>query len=132
MGYPIPTSASVASTGCDGAKPSPDLSSAGPSHWVVLAPEMFRAAGGIARVSRHYLQAVIAHRRGRPVELIVLNDAVVSKEQLQRHGAESLAPRLCNRSKFACLQAVLAVTRVAGAHVVCTHVHLAPLLWLAR
>lgn len=99
---------------------------------VVVAPEMFLAEGGIARVSRHYLQAIAQSRPHSPLRVVVLNDNEVSAKRLRQHGATRAKAVACSRNKARFLKAIWNATQTPGAHVTCTHVHLAPALWLLQ
>ncbi len=113
---------------------------------VVLAPELFAAEGGIARVSRVYLEALAGITAGQ-LHLVVLNDRALPAERLLRHTRPAARPvraAACGRSKLRFLRATLAATAgrataatgIGGAsatpRVLATHVHLLPVLLLAR
>lgn len=98
----------------------------------IVAPEMFLAEGGIARVSRHYLQAIATSCPLATLELVVLNDSEISPEMLERHEASRAHAVPCKRNKLQFLKAIWHATRSRHTQVTCTHVHLAPLLWLAQ
>lgn len=97
---------------------------------ILLAPELFRAEGGIARVSRHYLQAMAEASPDAPLHVVVLNDQDISPDALHRYSAGHAQAVGANRSKWVCLRALWRATAGGDCHVVCTHVHLAPLLWI--
>lgn len=121
----------VASSESDGAKPSPKHGP-GPGRIVVLAPELFRAEGGIARISRLYLQAVADNSPDAPLSVIVLNDSVIPTTSLTRYHAGNADAVACDRSKWRCAKALWHATRTPGTYVICTHIHLAPMLWGIR
>ena len=100
---------------------------------VVLAPEMFKAPGGIARVSRHYLRAIAETTSPAKLALIVLNDVKISGEQLATHHAGRAWVAACHASKWRCALSLWQALRKNKAHVTCTHVALSPLLtWMRR
>ncbi|MDB4384878.1 hypothetical protein N9Z12_02385, partial [Opitutaceae bacterium] len=99
---------------------------------VVVAPEMFLAEGGIARVSRHYLQAIAQSRPDSALQVVVLNDNEISAERLRQHEASRANAVACSRSKVRFLKAIWNATQTPGAHVTCTHVHLASALWVLQ
>lgn len=98
------------------------------SKWLLLAPELFRAPGGIARVSRHYLQAMEQSRGIRELEVVTLNDAPITAKQLDSVGASGLKATGCSRSKIRCAAALWRATRGESVHATCTHVGLSSLL----
>jgi len=122
---------SVASDRCDGAKLSPKPRSLSLPH-VLLTPELFSAEGGIGRISRLYLRAMAESHPGQNLTVIALNDGEIPKDALYRYQASHAHDVPCSRSKWRCWKAIWRATAQEGTHVVCTHVHLAPLLWLAR
>lgn len=98
---------------------------------VLLCPELFQTDGGIARVSRLYLQA-LSEMAAKPLHLVVLNDSSLPPASLARYGGTSLASAEgCSRSKWRFMRALM---RACGrrAHMLSTHVHLLPAVWLAR
>ena len=117
---------------CDGAKPSGGITKITNATHILLAPEVFRAPGGIARVSRHYLQAIAETETAARVVVIVLNDETITAADLSTCKAPRALAQPCNQSKWQCLRTLFRHTRSPGAHVTCTHVNLSPLLWLAR
>lgn len=102
------------------------------SHWILLCPELFVAPGGIARVSRHYLQAMSEAREGRELTLIALNDEVISSTDIASCQADAAKAVACGRSKLSC---ALALWRAAGrgpCHITCLHPFMAPLAALVQ
>jgi phosphatidyl-myo-inositol dimannoside synthase len=99
---------------------------------VVFAPELFRAPGGIARVSRHYLQAIAEATSPETLSLVVLNDDVISPAQLQSCNAQNTAAIGCNRSKWTCVKSLWRILRTGRSHVTCTHVALSAVLPVLR
>ncbi len=96
--------------------------------WILFAPELFRAPGGIARVSRHYLQALAESREGRALSVLVLNDDQIAEKDLAACHAADVQATGCNRSKLKCARTLLRETKGQSVHITCTHVRLAPLL----
>lgn len=131
MGAKSSPSNSVAISGRDGAKLILEIATSGAGH-ALLAPEMFRAPGGIARVSRHYLQAIAETETTTEVFVVVLNDETISEENLASCNAKQVSATSCNRSKWECARVLWNLTKVPGRHITCTHVHLSPLLWLLK
>jgi len=99
---------------------------------LLIAPELFKAEGGIARVSRLYLQAIAESFPESTLKVVVLNDAEVSPSGQSRYKASNAETIVCSRSKIRCAHAIWSAVRISGTRVICTHVHLAPLLWLAK
>lgn len=98
---------------------------------LLLCPELFKAEGGIPRVSRLYLEALTEIEPGR-VNLVVLNDSVFPPAELAKHTRTPLVgATACSRSK---LRFLLATIAAAGRcdHALATHVHLLPALNMAR
>ncbi len=107
------------------------------SEVLLLCPELFAAEGGIARISRLYLETLAEATRGR-VRLVVLNDNELPPSRLARHtpdagSAERISARAiaCGRSKSRFLRAALAAAPTCPRALV-THVHLLPILLFAR
>jgi len=100
--------------------------------WVLLAPELFRAPGGIARVSRHYLQAMADARENRDLTVLVLNDEILPSADLAICRAEGLEAVGCNRSKLRCATNLWRMTSGEAVHVTCTHVKMSPLVRLLK
>ena len=65
---------------------------------LILAPEVFRAPGGIARVTRHYLQAIAETVAPEPVVLVVLNDTPITRDQVASCRATNAHAVGCSRS----------------------------------
>ena len=102
------------------------------SRKILFAPELFRAPGGIARVSRHYLQALAEAYPAEELRAVILNDQSIGADALATCHAEAVQAIGCNRSKLRCAWELLRATRHEYVHVLCTHVALAPLLNLLR
>ncbi len=102
---------------------------------LLLCPELFATEGGIARVSRLYLEALTEIVPGG--RLVVLNDARFESAQLARHLRGDSSSRglgqatACGRSKLRLARAVLGAARSCP-RVLSTHVRLLPVLLLAR
>jgi glycosyltransferase involved in cell wall biosynthesis len=121
----------VTPTGSDGAKLSARSTKVS-QRIVLLAPELFKAEGGIARISRLYLQAIADNAPNAHLSVVVLNDATIPASALARYHAPNAEAVGCNRSKWHCAKALWHATRAPKTTVVCTHIHLAPLLWAIR
>ena len=117
---------------CDGAKLSGGMTKTTRTAHILLAPEVFRAPGGIARVSRHYLQAIAENEPNDEVAIVVLNDETIDAENLKSCRAQRVKAVPCNRSKWKCFRTIWQLSRSDHSHVTCTHVNLSPVLWLAR
>lgn len=96
-----------------------------------LAPELFRAEGGVARILRVYLKALCELAApGGQVRCVVLNDDTPGDPRLARYSTPALRPvAACGRRR---LRFVLAAWRQASAsgRIVCGHLHLLPVAWL--
>lgn len=133
MGTVPPSRSRLAPSGSDGAKlaPKPIFAGSPPIQQILICPELFRAEGGIARISRLYLQA-LCEIRSAPLRLIVLNDRTLPSTALRRYGGQRLVlAEPCGASKWKFTKALMQASR-AGTHVLSTHVHLLPTVWLAR
>lgn len=120
------------SAGRDPAKlsPIPPTPADGRRH-LLLVPELFRAEGGIARVSRHYLQAVADANPHGDLHLVVLNDADLPIPALARYHAQHACTTAAARSKWRFFRAAWQASRGAKQiDVLCTHLHQAPVAWL--
>ncbi len=102
----------------------------GPLKTLMIAPEVFRAEGGIARILRAYLHALLQAPQS-PVEkkvgLVVMNDDRASKQRIPAYlHAQSIAPlSLANRSKIRFVLASLRHGFTAN-RIICGHLHQAP------
>ena len=103
---------------------------------LILAPEVFRAPGGIARVTRHYLQAIAETVAPEPVVLVVLNDTPITRDQVASCRATNAHAVGCSRSKWQFAKTVWQQLNGGNVHVTSTHIALAVLLpvfgWLGR
>lgn len=100
---------------------------------LLLAPELFRNEGGIARILRLYLMALCAQAAsGRKVDAVVLNDVAAPDPRLARYAGANLSEyHGCDRRKGAFIHHALR----CGCHadlIVCGHLHQLPVAWLAR
>jgi glycosyltransferase involved in cell wall biosynthesis len=104
-----------------------------PAPALLVCPELFASEGGIARISRVYLE-VLADLSPAGVRLVVLNDRALPPDLLVRHNPAraDLRAVTCARSKTRFLAAVLAATASGCRRSLSTHVHLLPALALAR
>lgn len=102
---------------------------------LLLCPELFAAEGGIARVSRLYLETLAALSPGA-LHLVVLNDSAFDPAQMRRHANPPPASAIaCARSKVRFFRAILAATAGASAkrpHALATQMRILPALALAR
>lgn len=98
---------------------------------LLIAPEVFATEGGIARIMRSYLLALA--ELAPPAGLIVLNDNKTAVSRMPRYlQAQRLTPLvMAGRSKLRFLGACLRHAH-KGDHVLCGHLHLAPLLRLIK
>ncbi len=100
---------------------------------LLLAPELFRHEGGIARILRLYLMALSAQSgSGRKVDTVVLNDHAAPDSRLARYAGNNLGEyHGCERRKGAFIRHALRCARRADL-IVCGHLHQLPIAWLAR
>lgn len=94
---------------------------------LLIAPELFRAEGGIARILRAYLHAlVLAKPAGSSVGIIVLNDPPRSLARMPAYlrGGEISPIVLADRSKARFVAACVRHGARAD-RIVCGHIHLA-------
>jgi glycosyltransferase involved in cell wall biosynthesis len=99
---------------------------------LLIAPELFRHEGGIARIMRLYLKALgeIAGPGGR-VDSVVLNDASGPEPRYARYGNDRLGEQVgCDYHKLRFVHRTLAFARRADL-LVCSHLHHLPVAWLA-
>jgi phosphatidylinositol alpha-1,6-mannosyltransferase len=99
---------------------------------VVLAPELFRHDGGIARLLRLYVQALagLAGPDGR-LDVVVLNDAATADPRLADHlGGRAGECFGADRSRGRFIRRTLRLARRADL-LVCGHLHQLPVAWLA-
>lgn len=100
---------------------------------LLLAPELFRAEGGIARILRAYLKALadLSGPGGR-VDAVVLNDSPGRDPRAAAYGGDAIGEIVgCERRRLRFIGATLRLARSAD-HLVCGHLHLLPVAWLAR
>lgn len=99
---------------------------------LILCPELFRSEGGIARMMRLYARAACDDPNVTSVELVVLHDHEIPEAKLTLYTGPKLARATgCGGSRFAFgLQVLRAMQRAD--RVICGHIHLLPLAWLAR
>jgi glycosyltransferase involved in cell wall biosynthesis len=101
---------------------------------LLFAPELFRAEGGIARILRAYLHALVRARPpGSSVGAIVLNDSPASLSRMPAYlRAADISPTaLANRSKARFIAASLR-HGVRADRIVCGHIHLASVARLVQ
>ena len=98
---------------------------------LLIAPEVFAREGGIARIMRSYLLALA--ELAPPARLIVLNDNAAAVQRVPRYlQTHRLTPLvMAGRSKLRFLFACLRHAHKSD-HVLCGHLHLAPLLRLIK
>lgn len=100
---------------------------------LLLAPELFRHEGGIARILRLYLMA-LCEKAGpkRKVDTVVLNDHVAPDSRLARYAPTNLGEyHGCERRKGAFIRHTLRCSRQADL-IVCGHLHQLPIAWVAK
>lgn len=100
---------------------------------LLLAPELFRHEGGIARILRLYLMALCAQSgSGRKVDTVVLNDLAAPDPRLARYAPTNLGEyHGCDHRKGTFIRHALRCGRRADL-IVCGHLHQLPIAWLAR
>lgn len=100
---------------------------------LLLAPELFRNEGGIARILRLYLMALCEQAGpGQKVEAVVLNDHVASDSRLARYAPANLGEyHGCERRKGAFIRHALRCSRRADL-IVCGHLHQLPIAWISK
>lgn len=101
-------------------------------NWILLAPELFRAPGGIARVSRHYLRAMAENCGSRAMKVLALNDQILPPVDLAECQAEGVEAVSCSRSKMKCASNLWRMCGGGSSHVICTHVAMAPLIRIIK
>lgn len=100
---------------------------------LLLTPELFLHEGGIARIMRLYLKALcaIAGPGGR-VDSVVLNDRPGPEPRLRDYSDARLGEHVgCDRRKLVFIRQTVRLARRAD-RLVCAHLHLLPIAWLAR
>ncbi len=103
------------------------------SRITLLVPEIFSSEGGIQRIMRAYLRALaeLAPQPGS-VRLLSLNDAAISPRHLHAVEQVALASATgCQRRKAFLLRSLLLAARQTD-HVICGHIFMLPVAWLAR
>jgi phosphatidylinositol alpha-1,6-mannosyltransferase len=100
---------------------------------LLLSPELFLAEGGIARIMRLYLKALCESAApGDTVDCLVLNDEPKADARLSRYSSPALRScRGTGRSHVGFVGRALWLGCTAD-QAVCGHLHLLPLLRLAR
>lgn len=101
---------------------------------LLIAPELFRAEGGIARILRAYLYALsLDPATGPDVGVVVLNDpaSAVARIPAYLRQARHTPLVLANRSKLRFIAACLRHGMRAD-HIVCGHIHLATVARIAQ
>jgi len=99
---------------------------------LLLCPELYASEGGIPRILRLYLQAMIADRAYREVSLIVLNDARLPTERMAAdESAKRVKPFAVGGGRLRFALRTLAEARTAS-RLICGHLHLLPVARLAR
>lgn len=98
---------------------------------LLLAPELFRAEGGIARILRSYLEALCeADGEGGQVHFLALNDGAVEPERIRPHSKGRPGAHVgCERSK---LRFIFHTFRLGWGsdRVICGHLHQLSVVWL--
>jgi len=100
---------------------------------LLVCPELFRAEGGIARIMRLYLKALCASAApGDAIDCLVLNDGPEPDPRLGCYAGPALATFTgCGGSRLRFAAQVIQLGRRAD-RAICGHLHLLPLVWLAR
>ena len=101
--------------------------------FLLLAPELFLAEGGIARIMRLYLMALdgIVGPAGR-VDSLVLNDQPAPDPRLGRYVRPDRGEHLgCDRGKVRFIRETLRLARRNDV-IVCGHLHQLAIAWLAQ
>jgi glycosyltransferase involved in cell wall biosynthesis len=99
---------------------------------LLLAPELFKGEGGIARILRLYLKALCdLSAEGDSVRFASLNDGIVDPGELGRYAGSSLVEgKGCAGSKAAYCWAALRMG-LRSDRIVCGHIAQLPLAWAA-
>jgi len=99
---------------------------------LLMAPDLFAADGGIARMLRLYLKALCElAAEGDSVRFISLNDRTVGTEELRRYSGKALVEwQTCGRSKATFVRSALRMGS-ASDRIVCGHVAQLPVAWAA-
>lgn len=99
---------------------------------LLLAPEIFRNDGGIARILRLYLQALCETAApGDMVDCLVLNDTPEVDHRLGFHTSPAFRSYIgCNRSRARFVRQALQLSSAAD-RIVCGHVRQLVLPWLS-
>ncbi len=100
---------------------------------MLLAPELFHAEGGIARILRLYLKALCdSAQPGDSVVSVALNDSEVSDSRLARYSSPALQTSVgCARNKFNLVRQVATLAENCD-RILCGHLHLLAVAWLVR
>jgi phosphatidyl-myo-inositol dimannoside synthase len=100
---------------------------------LLLAPELFHAEGGIARILRLYLKALCdCAQPGDSVVSVALNDSDAPDPRLARYSGPALQTTVgCARSKFSLIRQVATLAANCD-RILCGHLHLLPVAWLTR
>ena len=97
---------------------------------LLLAPELFTADGGIARILRLYLKA-LCEMAGPDdtVDLIALNDRVMDSADLAKYSNARMGGwRVCSRDKVAFVKAAIRAG-LSSDRIICGHVAQLPVAW---
>ncbi len=97
---------------------------------LLLAPELFTADGGIARILRLYLKALCETAGPNDtVDLIALNDRVMDSGDLARYSNARLGDwRVCSRDKADFVKAAIRAG-MRSDRIICGHVAQLPVAW---
>lgn len=98
---------------------------------LLLAPELFRAEGGIARILRCYLKALVQlAQEDDCVHTLALNDDAAAAEKAKRLSGGRKGQHVgCNRSKPGFIRQALRLGWESD-RVICGHLHQLPVVWL--
>ena len=97
---------------------------------LLLAPELFRAEGGIARILRSYLKALGEMAgEGDSVHTLALNDDAPASAKAKRFSGGRKGEHVgCNRSKFGFVRHTIRLGWESD-RVICGHLHQLPVVW---
>jgi asparagine synthase (glutamine-hydrolysing) len=100
---------------------------------LLMAPEIFSAAGGIQRILQLYLRALtsLGLAEGRDVKLVALNDSMLDSSDVRRAAETELSDwAVCNRDKRRFLRETIRLSRGCD-RIICGHVAQLPVAWAA-
>jgi glycosyltransferase involved in cell wall biosynthesis len=100
---------------------------------LLLAPELFHAEGGIARILRLYLKALCdSAQPGDSVASVALNDSDAPDPRMARYSSPALQTSVgCAGSKFRLVRQAATLAENCE-RILCGHLHLLPVAWMVR